>query len=639
MTVTDVTTGAYTFTLYEPLDHPEAGTEDDIVYNFTYTLTDGDGSTGTGSLGMTIDDDSPVLYGGEDQGSGSDTVMVEDEKMQDFWGRLATDEHDGGVSHVNGSIVDNVHWGADGFGSATVITVGGEEFEIPVGSSTTLYWAQDGTFLGTNMGEDSGDPAASLQVNSDGTYTYTLLDNLLLGSEIQGEQIDELATVSITGVDYDGDPAAVNVTLQVQDDMPFCITVPDIVIAEDSATMGTGVDILNGTIVNNALWGADGFGEAATFTVDGQTFDADTTVYWDQYGNFLGTNMGEDSVDPAASMIVNSDGTYTYTLLENMLMGQGDQGEQINLLDRVTITAEDADGDKVNIDVYLKVQDDTPCINLRAVNESSVVLTTYDAETIGDDFDTAISTANFGGVFQITSASFGADGPGGTSMSYSLNLAHMFVKDSGLNSNGSDINLYKVGNDIIGSTATKSWNISDSNTVFKLGVDGEGKVTLTQFQEIDHANNNDTSAPYNDQFAELGSGFLGLGLVKLTGSATITDADGDRTTDNETIDLGGNIRFADDGPSVSVNNAVMVDDDDVAGADGNAGGTGDDAPAFTSGTLGHDFGADGAGSITYLTTGAPEGFTYVKSGDNLLVKQGDTTVMTLTLNAETVNTQ
>jgi hypothetical protein len=82
VTVTDVATGAYTFTLLQPLDHAEAGTEDDIVYNFTYTLTDGNGTTGTGSLGMTIDDDMPVSTGAEDMvisnvgGGGSTTNLI-----------------------------------------------------------------------------------------------------------------------------------------------------------------------------------------------------------------------------------------------------------------------------------------------------------------------------------------------------------------------------------------------------------------------------------------------------------------------------------------------------------------------------------------------------------------------------------
>jgi hypothetical protein len=102
--------------------------------------------------------------------------------------------------------------------------------------------------------------------------------------------------------------------------------------------------------------------------------------------------------------------------------------------------------------------------------------------------------------------------------------------------------------------------------------------------------------------------------VKLTATATITDGDGDMVTDSETIDLGGNIRFADDGPSVSSNDIVVVDDDDVAGAHGNPGGTGDNDPDWVTGTLHHDFGADGAGSISFASmngTGGTVGAEHV----------------------------
>ncbi|MFM5587005.1 type I secretion C-terminal target domain-containing protein, partial [Aeromonas rivipollensis] len=63
--VTDLATGAYEFKLLLPLDHsapvsPVTSDEDDIPLSFGYTVKDDDGSTATGSLGITIDDDSPI---------------------------------------------------------------------------------------------------------------------------------------------------------------------------------------------------------------------------------------------------------------------------------------------------------------------------------------------------------------------------------------------------------------------------------------------------------------------------------------------------------------------------------------------------------------------------------------------------
>ena len=40
--LTDNGDGTYTFELLKPLAHPEANTEDDIVLNFTATITDAD---------------------------------------------------------------------------------------------------------------------------------------------------------------------------------------------------------------------------------------------------------------------------------------------------------------------------------------------------------------------------------------------------------------------------------------------------------------------------------------------------------------------------------------------------------------------------------------------------------------------
>ena len=98
------------------------------------------------------------------------------------------------------------------------------------------------------------------------------------------------------------------------------------------------------------------------------------------------------------------------------------------------------------------------------------------------------------------------------------------------------------------------------------------------------------------------------------------------------IAIGDAFHIEDDGPTVSSNTDVQLDDETETG--GIDGGTGDVDPdtANTTGTLMHDFGADG-GSIEWLDTGTPPdtSFTYVKDGGNLLIKQDGTTVITVTL--------
>ncbi len=88
-------------------------------------------------------------------------------------------------------------------------------------------------------------------------------------------------------------------------------------------------------------------------------------------------------------------------------------------------------------------------------------------------------------------------------------------------------------------------------------------------------------------------------------------------------------------PTTGPNALVIVDDDDVVGANGNPGGPGDLAPQNTSGTLS---GSGGDGSLTFALTasGAPAGFSYALQGNgDLWVMQGATHVLTITVNAAT----
>ena len=198
--------------------------------------------------------------------------------------------------------------------------------------------------------------------------------------------------------------------------------------------------------------------------------------------------------------------------------------------------------------------DDAPTIDVtKTAGEASILLTTQDAETDGVPTaqDTASSAANFSGVFGLSFAA-GADGAATPTLSYALSTVG---GASGLFSHGAAINLYLIAGEVVGSTAANIGDVNAGNTVFDIGVDGGGVVTLTQYSQIDHPlQAAPNAAPFDDQFVSLGNG-----LVTLTASSTITDGDGDTATDSEAIDLGGNIRFADDGPIASVNTQVARD--------------------------------------------------------------------------------
>ncbi|MGE3228032.1 MAG: DUF5801 repeats-in-toxin domain-containing protein [Hyphomicrobium sp.] len=56
----NTTTGAYTYTQIKPIDHPVAGTEDDLVISIAYEVRDSDNETAIGTLNVTVDDDSPA---------------------------------------------------------------------------------------------------------------------------------------------------------------------------------------------------------------------------------------------------------------------------------------------------------------------------------------------------------------------------------------------------------------------------------------------------------------------------------------------------------------------------------------------------------------------------------------------------
>ncbi|MGV2099755.1 VCBS domain-containing protein [Rhizobium sp. 21-4511-3d] len=93
LTVTNAATGAFTYTQSLPLDHPDhgqTGADDRLSLDFSYTVTDKDGDSATGSVSVVVADDAPTAHDvtagmTENQGAGNDegagfTVSLSDGK-------------------------------------------------------------------------------------------------------------------------------------------------------------------------------------------------------------------------------------------------------------------------------------------------------------------------------------------------------------------------------------------------------------------------------------------------------------------------------------------------------------------------------------------------------------------------------
>jgi T1SS-143 domain-containing protein len=170
------TTGQWDFALLRPLDHPTGLDENDITINFgplvQATDRDGDPVTATGSLTITVDDDTPLAV--------NDTVAQLTEN-----------------SSVTFSVFGNDGFGADGVDTTDVTPPAGVTFTQPA-TGTVSYNAANGQFTFT--------PASGQEGST--SFTYTIIDR-------DGDP--SMATVTINLVP-DSFPVVTNVVASVDDD-------------------------------------------------------------------------------------------------------------------------------------------------------------------------------------------------------------------------------------------------------------------------------------------------------------------------------------------------------------------------------------------------------------------------------------
>ena len=228
---------------------------------------------------------------------------------------------------------------------------------------------------------------------------------------------------------------------------------------------------------------------------------------------------------------------------------------------KLTATKTDGDGDSaqatLNIGQNLIFKDDGPTIGTTGTEPT---LTVDESDLITNASQSF--AANF-------SPSYGADGAGANPVSYALGVV---AGASGLTdtATGEAVNLSIVGGVVQGRTATTDL------LVFSVSVDATGNVTLDQVRAIVH---DDATNPDDSR------SLLADSLVTLT--ATVTDKDGDST--QATLNIGQNLIFKDDGPTIGTTGTeptLTVDESDFS----------TNATQNFAANFSPSYGADGAGA-------------------------------------------
>jgi len=304
------------------------------------------------------------------------------------------------------------------------------------------------------------------------------------------------------------------------------------------------------------------------------------------------------------------------------------------------IQATDYDGDSVVLDgkFTVTITDDVPLVDAQAGNNTLLI---DETDGLQNDDTNADVSGLFAGVinkgtdpdmetqyarqagFVAADVQPGADDPVTVDWALALNGPSQYVF-SGLQTTDGNFNIYlSLENGIVvgrvDENGTNRGHPSEP-AAFAIHLDDDGNLTVVQYMAVRHFDTNDD----DEDLSLIGSALRAV--------VTVTDFDGDKAVDS--INIGSRIRFDDDGPTVTENETVVLEDDDLP--NGIEGGTGDDyAPVNATGTLAHGYGADGAGSVLLTTAVLPQegGFSSAVSEDGLtlFIRQNGTDVLKVTL--------
>ncbi|MGT2445363.1 beta strand repeat-containing protein (plasmid) [Ensifer adhaerens] len=183
------------------------------------------------------------------------------------------------------------------------------------------------------------------------TVTATLNGNYASHPGINSDDLADLGQVKVVATDIDGDRAEGTVTVAVSDDMPVAAADTDSV-SEDGAVFADG----------NVLTGSGGADENGTDGVKDIAGADGVSVTSVSFGSTTGL-VGGSTAGQFGTLVLNSDGSYTYTL-NNATAGVQSLAAGQMVTDTFTYEITDGDGDRSSTTVTITITgtNDAPVI-------------------------------------------------------------------------------------------------------------------------------------------------------------------------------------------------------------------------------------------------------------------------------------
>jgi T1SS-143 domain-containing protein len=597
--LSDLSSGSYTFDLKGNIDH--ASNSDSTTLNFGFTAKDSDGDTATSSFNVTIVDDQPIIGKPE-------SASVDEDDL-----RGGNDQGRPEPTTVSGSLA--VSWGADdnndGVGNNRAVA-----FDVASGKTNltsdgvSIYYkiSSDGTTLTATKGENGSEVfTVKLSDLSSGSYTFELKGNIDHASNSDSLTLN----FGFTAKDSDGDAAKSSFSVTIVDDQPVIGKPESASVDEDDLRGGNDQGRPEPTTVSGSLavsWGADdnndgvGNNRAVAFDVaSGKTnLTSDgVSIYYkiSSDGTTLTATKGENGSEVFTVKLSDlSSGSYTFELKGNIDHASNSDSMTLNF----GFAAKDSDGDAAKSSFSVTILDDKPIAN------TGITSTVEEESLSGGNNAAGQLSATAGGSLNI---SWGADNgndnngqPGDRSVAFT-NASVVVSGEAGnhLTSLGADVHFTVLSNGtLVGYTGNNApGTISGNNVVFYATVSDSsehGSYSFTLVKPLDHDN-----TPANSENS-----------LSLTFNYTATDSDGDKSSNQFTINVIDDIPVA----KISTTANVSLINDETAGIDTNS----DDQSAATTpaafkalgtvmgwasqagmvSTSGTNYGADGPG-VTKVT--------------------------------------